>query len=205
MSKRLGNIIVLSAPSGSGKTTVLQRALDAIDEIEFSISYTTRTRRSTEQDGVDYHFITAEDFERKVERGDFLEWAKVHGNFYGTGRADAEAICAEGRDVMLDVDVQGADQVRRAKHDAVSVFMLPPSFEVLEERLRGRRSDDPEHIEVRLEAARKEIDRYREYDYVIINEDIDRSAELLRSIILAERTRPRLIQEVIRPIFDSFR
>jgi guanylate kinase len=205
MSTRIGNIIVLSAPSGSGKTTVVQRVLDSIGEIEFSISYTTRARRSTEQDGVDYHFITAEDFERKVEKGDFLEWAKVHGNFYGTGRAEAEAICAQGRDVMLDVDVQGADQVRRAKHDAVSVFMLPPSFNVLEERLRGRRSDDPEHIEVRLAAARKEIDRCREYDYVIINEDIDRSAELLRSIILAERIRPRLIQELIRPIFETFR
>ena len=205
MSTRLGNIIVLSAPSGSGKTTVVQRVLDSIDEIEFSISYTTRPRRSAEQDGVDYHFITAESFENKVEKGDFLEWAKVHGNFYGTGRAEAEAICAQGRDVMLDVDVQGADQVRRAKHDAVSVFMLPPSFQVLEQRLRGRRSDDPEHIEVRLAAARKEIDRCREYDYVIVNEDIDCSAELLRSIILAERIRPRLIQKVLGPIFESFR
>jgi guanylate kinase len=205
MSTRRGNIVVLSAPSGSGKTTVVQRVLDSLDEIEFSISYTTRPRRSGERDGVDYHFIAAEKFENKIENGDFLEWAKVHGNFYGTGRADAESICDQGRDVILDVDVQGADQVRRGKHDAVTVFMLPPSFQVLEQRLRGRRSDDPEHIEVRLAAARKEIDRYREYDYVIVNEDINRSAELLRSIILAERVRPRLIQEIIRPIFETFR
>lgn len=204
MNVRKGNLIVMSAPSGAGKTTVLQKALSLLDEIDFSVSYTTRVQRLTERDGLDYHFISEESFRKKIEGDEFLEWAEVHGNLYGTGRSDTESICARGRDVLLDVDVQGADQVRKAKPEAVSIFMLPPSFEVLEKRLRGRQQDSPEVIEKRLQTARGEIGRYRDYEYVIINEEVDHSADMLRSIILAERAKPHLMKELIQPVIESF-
>ena len=203
-SVRKGNLLVLSAPSGGGKTTILQKALSLLDEIDFSVSYTTRVQRLTERDGLDYHFVTEEVFREKIEGNQFLEWAEVHGNLYGTGRRETEAICESGRDVLLDVDVQGAAQVREAKPDAVTIFMLPPSFEVLEKRLRGRQQDSPEAIEKRLQAARSEIGRYLDYDYVVINEEMDHAADMLRAIILAERGRPQSMEGLIRPIFESF-
>ena len=203
-SVRKGNLIVLSAPSGAGKTTILQKALSLLDEIEFSVSYTTRVQRLTERDGLDYHFVTEELFRERIAENQFLEWAEVHGNLYGTGRAETESICQSGRDVLLDVDVQGAAQVRKAKPDAISVFMLPPSFEVLEKRLRGRQQDSPEVIEMRLRAARSEIGRYLDYDYVVINEELDHAADMLRAVILAARARPHLMEGLIRPIFESF-
>lgn len=203
-SVRKGNLLVLSAPSGGGKTTILQKALSLLDEIDFSVSYTTRVQRLTERDGLDYHFVTEEVFREKIAENQFLEWAEVHGNLYGTGRTETEAICTSGRDVLLDVDIQGAAQVRKAKPDAVTIFMLPPSFEVLEKRLRGRQQDSPEAIEKRLQAARSEIGRYLDYDYVVINEELDHAADMLRAIILAERGRPHSMEGLIRPIFESF-
>jgi len=196
---------VISAPSGSGKTTLVQKLLTSFDDLRFSVSYTTRAPRGAERDGVDYHFVIREAFQEKIRRGELLEWAEVHGNLYGTSKLETERIRAMGQDLLLDVDVQGADQVRKAEPEAVTMFVMPPSFQVLEERLCGRKQDSPEVIEGRLAGARREIDRYRDYHYVLVNDRIEETAELLKSIVLAERARPHLLEERLRPILESFR
>jgi guanylate kinase len=205
MNNRRGNLVVVSAPSGSGKTTLVKKLLTTMETVVFSVSFTTRPRRDEERDGIDYHFISEDVFLGKVAAKEFLEWAEVHGKLYGSGRAETETIRSSGNDVLLDVDVQGADQVREACPEAITVFVLAPSFEILEERLRSRSSDPPEVIETRLKAAKKEVDHYQDYDYVLINEDIDRSTETLRSIVLAERAKRPLMESRIGPIVESFK
>ena len=205
MTKRRGNLFVISAPSGSGKTTLVRRLLDTLDDVRFSISFTTRPLRGSERDGIDYHFISEADFRAKIEDGEFLEWADVHGNLYGTSKIETEKIRSGGEDILLDVDVQGAAQVRKAQPDAVTLFILPPSFDVLEERLRGRRQDSDEVIEGRLNEARHEVHHYKDYDYVLVNDSVERTGELFKAIVLAERMRPHLLQDRIRPIIDSFK
>lgn len=202
---RRGNLFVISAPSGSGKTTLVRRLLDTLDDVQFSISFTTRSVRGSERDGIDYHFIAAESFRSKIEDGEFLEWAEVHGNLYGTSRIETEKVRAGGEDIVMDVDVQGASQVRKAQPDAVTLFIMPPSFGVLEERLRGRRQDSDEVIEGRLNEARHEIHHYKDYDYVLVNDSVERTSELFKAIVLAERMRPHLLQDRIRPILDTFK
>ena len=202
---RRGNLFVISAPSGSGKTTLVRRLLDTLDDVRFSVSFTTRPVRGSERDGTDYHFVPSDLFRTKIEDGEFLEWAEVHGNYYGTSKIVTEQVRASGEDILLDVDVQGAAQVRKAQPDAITLFVMPPSFEVLEERLRGRRQDSDEVIAGRLEEARHEIHHYKDYDYVLINDSVERTSELLKAIVLAERTRPRLLTERIRPIVESFK
>jgi len=196
---------VISAPSGSGKTTLVRKLIASFSDLRFSVSYTTRAPRGAERDGVDYHFVTRGEFQEKIRSEEFLEWAEVHGNLYGTSKPETERIRAEGQDILLDVDVQGADQVRKAEPEAVTMFVMPPSFEVLEERLRGRKQDSPEVIEGRLAGARREIDRYRDYHYVLVNDGIEETAELLKAIVLAERARPHLLEERLRPILETFR
>lgn len=205
MSGRRGCLFVISAPSGSGKTTLVQKLIRSFSDLRFSVSYTTRGPRGAERDGVDYHFVTRDEFQEKIRKGEFLEWAEVHGNLYGTSKVETERIRTGGQDILLDVDVQGADQVRKAEPEAVTMFVMPPSFQVLEERLRGRKQDSPEVIEGRLAGARREIDRYRDYHYVLVNDGIEETAELLKSIVLAERARPHLLEERLRPILESFR
>lgn len=196
---------MISAPSGSGKTTLVRKLIASFSDLRFSVSYTTRAPRGAERDGVDYHFVTRGEFQEKIRSEEFLEWAEVHGNLYGTSKPETERIRAEGQDILLDVDVQGADQVRKAEPEAVTMFVMPPSFEVLEERLRGRKQDSPEVIEGRLAGARREIDRYRDYHYVLVNDEIEETAELLKAIVLAERARPHLLEERLRPILETFR
>ena len=196
---------MISAPSGSGKTTLVQKLIASFSDLRFSVSYTTRTPRGAERDGVDYHFVTRGEFQEKIRSEELLEWAEVHGNLYGTSKPETERIRAGGQDILLDVDVQGADQVRKAEPEAVTMFVMPPSFEVLEERLRGRKQDSPEVIEDRLAGARREIDRYRDYHYVLVNDGIEETAELLKAIVLAERARPHLLEERLRPILETFR
>lgn len=204
MTTRRGNLFVISAPSGSGKTTLVRRLLDTLDDVQFSISFTTRSVRGSERDSVDYHFISEESFRSKIEEGEFLEWAEVHGNLYGTSKLETEKIRTGGEDIVMDVDVQGATQVRKAQPDAVTLFIMPPSFGVLEDRLRGRRQDSDKVIEGRLDEARHEIHHYKDYDYVLINDSVERTSELLKAIVLAERMRPHLLQDRIRPILDTF-
>ncbi len=205
MTTRRGNLFVISAPSGSGKTTLVRRLLDTLDDVQFSISFTTRSVRGSERDGIDYHFIAEESFRSKIEEGEFLEWAEVHGNLYGTSKLETEKIRAGGEDILMDVDVQGATQVRKAQPDAVTLFIMPPSFAVLEMRLRGRRQDSDKVIEGRLVEARHEIHHYKDYDYVLVNDSVDRTSELFKAIVLAERMRPHLLQDRIRPIVDTFK
>jgi guanylate kinase len=197
--------LVISAPSGSGKTTLVRQLVAEVEGVEFSVSYTTRAARPSEKNGVDYHFVSEEEFRAKAENNEFLEWAQVHEKLYGTGRAETEAVLGRGLDMVLDIDVQGAGQVKQAKPDAVLIFILPPSFEVLEQRLRDRRQDEGADIERRLAVARREVSQYKNYDYAVVNDEIDRSAGLLRSIVLAERARRERMERIVGPILDSFK
>jgi len=182
-----GLLFIISSPSGGGKKSLVRPLLDAEPEVRLSVSHTTRAARPGEVDGRDYHFVTPPVFERMLEAGEFLESAVIYGNRYGTSQKWIERERAEGHDVLLEIDWQGAQQVRRLTRQVVSIFILPPSPEVLESRLRGRGQDSEEIVTRRLAAARHEIAHVSEYEYVIINEDFNRAAQDLRSIIRAER------------------
>jgi guanylate kinase len=197
-------VVVVSAPSGAGKSTVLSRVLDDMPGLRFSVSHTTRSPRPGERDGVEYHFVDRPAFEALRDGGRLLEWAQVHGNLYGTATAELERARAEGLDLLLDVDVQGAAQVREKMPDAVTVFVLPPSYEVLERRLRGRDQDDELTIRRRLAAAGREIDAFVSYDYVIVNDDLDACVGALESIVRAARCRTSHTAERARAIEQTF-
>ena len=182
-----GILFIISSPSGGGKTSLVRALLEAEPEVRLSVSYTTRAARAGEADGHDYHFVTPPEFERMLEAGQFLESAVIYGNRYGTSQKWIERERAEGRDVLLEIDWQGAQQVRRLLRQVVTIFILPPSPEVLESRLRGRGQDSEEIVARRLAAAREEIAHVGEYDYVIINDDFNRAAQDLRSIVRAEQ------------------
>jgi guanylate kinase len=186
---RQGSIIVVSAPSGSGKSTLIRQLLARVPDLTFSVSYTTRPPRPGERNGRDYFFVSHDRFELLIARGEFIEWAKVHGNYYGTARKQILAARNAGRDILLDIDVQGHRQVRRQLPKAVSIFILPPSFQELERRLRRRHSDSPEAIQRRLSTARKEITHWPEYDYLVVNSHLHESARALRDVVLAARLR----------------
>jgi len=198
-------VIVVSAPSGAGKTTVLARVLRDLGGIRFSVSHTTRPPRGAERDGVEYHFVDRKAFERLRDDGALLEWAEVHGNLYGTAVAEIERASAAGVDILLDLDVQGAAQVRQRVKDAVTVFILPPSYDVLEARLRGRGQDDEAAIRRRLAVAGREIDAFEQYDYAIVNEDLDASVEELKSIVRAARCRVAVMGDRARAIERTFK
>ncbi|RME40477.1 MAG: guanylate kinase [Deltaproteobacteria bacterium] len=187
--KRRGFLLVVSAPSGAGKTTLCRYLIDIFPEIRQSISFTTRAARSGEVDGRDYHFISSDRFQEMIDAGDFAEWAVVHGNRYGTSRHVLEESLQAGEDILLDIDCQGAAQLKKTLESAVFVFILPPSMQVLEQRLRGRGTDSEEVIQRRLANARKEIAEAHWYDYLVINEDLELAAEQLKSIVIAERCR----------------
>lgn len=182
-------LVVVSAPSGTGKTSLCEWVVAAVPNLVHSVSHTTRTPRPHEVNGRDYHFVDEPTFRSMVERGEFAEWAQVHGHFYGTSRAVLEAYSAAGQDAILDIDTQGAEILRRSHPAGVFVFIVPPSWDVLERRLRQRHSDADAEIRRRLVRAREEVRHYAEYQYVIVNDDFDRAAEELKAIILAERRR----------------
>jgi guanylate kinase len=201
---RRGLLFVVSAPSGTGKTTVAERLVQVVPALSLSRSYTSRSIRAGEVEGIDYNFITPARFEEMIAAGAFLEYADVFGNFYGTCADDAEAFLAAGRDLVLVIDVQGARKVRLRCTGTVAIFVLPPSFPVLEQRLRGRSSDSEEAMQRRLQTARDEIAAFTEYDYVVVNDELEACVDRLRSIVLAERARLRSMREVAEDIVKTF-
>lgn len=182
-------ILVISGPSGVGKSTIVSRLLEERDDIRRSVSLTTRERREGERDGRDYSFVSREEFLRRRDAGEFLEWAEVHGYYYGTPAAPVEKQLAEGVNVLLEIDVQGGETVKEKRPRAVLVFLLPPDFEELKTRLAGRKTDEKEVVRRRLENAREEMARHSKYDYVVINDDIGRCAADVLSIFQAESLR----------------
>ena len=203
-SEGRGLLFIVSAPSGTGKTTVVRRLVETTPGIRISRSYTARAPRPGERDGFDYHFVTAGRFEAMRDAGEFLEWAEVFGQLYGTRASDTEAVLASGEDLVLVIDVQGARKVRQRGVPSTGIFLLPPSFAALEDRLR-RRSQDPEvEIKRRLEVARQEVSAYPDYDYLVINEQVDASVDRLRAIVFAERARLRSMRPMAEAILAEF-
>ena len=187
-----GILYIISAPSGSGKSTLVRELKSIVPKLEFSISYTTRPPRGSEQNGVEYFFVPRAEFERMIAESQFLEHAEVFGHYYGTARRFLEEAKAKGRDLLLDIDVQGAEQVRKKVPDAVSIFVMPPNRDTLERRLRRRSQTekmDPKVIERRLENAEKEIENYNKYGYILVNKILERAVDELKAIVLSERTR----------------
>jgi guanylate kinase len=201
-----GLLFVVSAPSGTGKTTLVEQLVRVLPGLRMSRSYTSRVARPGECDGVDYNFISRSRFQDMVAHGDFLEWADVFGNLYGTSRGDTEELVRSGEDVVLVIDVQGARQVRRlAGLPTISVFVLPPSFDVLEQRLRGRCQDVEEAISRRLATARQEVAAFSEYDYVVVNDEVGSCVDRLRSIVVAERARLAVMRAAAERVVETFK
>lgn len=189
MTKAVGNIYIVVAPSGAGKTSLVAALLQAEPTVELSVSYTTRPARTGEVDGQHYHFVEHAEFQAMIEGQDFLEYAEVYGNFYGTSVRWLQSRLEQGRDILLEIDWQGAEQVRKVFPEAIGIFILPPSIEELERRLRGRGTDSEEVILRRLASARSEIDKVAEYDYIVVNDDFERAKGDLVSIFRARRLR----------------
>lgn len=199
-----GILFVISSPSGGGKGTLIRRLLDTVPGVSYSVSWTTRAARPKEVDGLNYHFVSEEEFGRMRASGGFLEWAVVHGHLYGTARSVVEQELNEGHDIVLEIDVQGAEAVRAAFDSVVSIFILPPSFEVLRARLSARMTERQEEFELRLSNARGEVEQYRHFDYVVLNDEVERAAAQLSGIVLAERARRERQEWVARRVLASF-
>jgi len=199
-----GILVVVSSPSGGGKGTLIRRALNLVPDLGYSVSFTTRAPREGEIDGREYFFVSMETFAAMIEAGEFLEWAIVHGNYYGTARNQVLRDISSGRDIILEIDVQGAQAVREAALEAVAIFILPPSFEVLKTRLLGRGSEIPDDFALRLRNARDEVRHFIEFDYVIINDVADRAAGELAAIVIAERTRTRRQRVWAEKVIETF-
>lgn len=202
-------VFIISAPSGSGKSTLVDQLVRRVPNLRFSVSYTTRPRRGQERDGEHYFFISREEFEQRIQAGEFLEHAEVFGNYYGTHVGEPERAAQQGMDLVLDIDVQGARQLRKKLKSRipapVSIFILAPSRQILEERLRARSQDSELVIRRRLQEAAEEIRNYSEYDYVLVNREVDASVDTLVSIVKAARARRDRMEDDIRPILETFK
>jgi guanylate kinase len=202
--RRRGLLFIVSAPSGAGKTTIVEQLVEQMPQLRMSRSYTSRPARPGEADGVDYNFVTRVRFEEMVAAGEFLEWADVFGNLYGTCAADTEQMLAGGDDVVLVIDVQGARQVRSRQSGAICVFVMPPSYAELEQRLRGRSKDSEAAIHRRLTVAKDEVASFSEYDYILVNDELASAVDRLRSIVIAERARRARMCPVAEQIVRTF-
>jgi guanylate kinase len=200
-----GLLFIVSAPSGTGKTTLVEKLVQVLPNLRMSRSYTSRQARPGERDGVDYNFITPDEFQRRINAAEFLEWADVFGNYYGTSMADVARMLDAGQDVVLVIDVQGARQVKARGVDHTAIFVMPPSFAVLEQRLRGRSKDTEEQMQRRLDTARSEVSSYVDYDYVVVNDELDPTVVRLQEIIAAERSRAHRMKPVAEGIIKTFR
>lgn len=199
-----GLLFIVSAPSGAGKTTVVERLVERTPQLSMSRSYTSRVARPGESDGVDYNFVSRDRFQAMIAAGDFLEWAEVFGNLYGTSSADTERLLAKGEDVVLVIDVQGARQLRGRGVVATTVFVMPPSAIVLEQRLRGRSSNSEDDIQRRLQVARQEVASFSEYDFIVVNDQLDAAVERLQSVVFAERSRLNGMRATAESIVRTF-
>ena len=205
MTSHSPTVFIISAPSGSGKSTLTRELLKVVPCLRFSISYTTRPPRGQERDGEYYFFVTREGFEQRLARGEFLEHAEVFENYYGTHASELDRAASEGVDLVLDIDVQGARQLKGRIPAAVSIFILAPSREILEQRLRDRSQDSDKVMERRLRDAAEEIRNYSLYDYVLVNREVAASVDILASIVKATRSRRDRMEQQIRPILESFK
>ena len=199
-----GLLFIVSAPSGAGKTTLVERLVEQLPRLRMSRSYTSRAARQGETDGVDYNFVTRDQFESMAAAGEFIEWADVFGNLYGTRASDTEALLAAGDDVVLVIDVQGARKVRARGLKTCAVFVMPPSFAVLEQRLRGRSKDSEAAIQRRLQVARDEVAAFTEYDFVVVNDEVAAAVDRLRGIVVGERARLQRMQREAETIVRTF-
>ena len=199
-----GNLIIISSPSGGGKGTLIKEVLKIVPNIGYSVSFTTREMRVGEQNGLDYFFVTRAEFESLIVSGEFLEYAEVHGNFYGTSMNQVRNKIDSGQDVILEIDVQGAEIARRLMPEAVNIFILPPSFEVLRNRLKARATEKLKDLDLRLRNSFAEVRRVKEFDYVVINDDVSEATADLQTIILAERLKRIRQTEAIQSILSSF-
>lgn len=197
-------VFIISAPSGSGKSTLTRQLIDRVPKLRFSVSYTTRAPRGQERDGQEYFFISRDEFEERLLKGEFLEHAEVFGHYYGTHTNELDRAAAEGVDLVLDIDVQGARQLKGKIPAAVSIFILAPSRQILEQRLRTRSQDSDDVIARRLREAAEEIRNYKVYDYVLVNREVESSVDTLVSIVKATRSRRDRMEEQIRPILETF-
>jgi guanylate kinase len=196
-------IYVISGPSGCGKSTLIQRVLRRLENVQFSVSHTTRKKRESEKEGKDYYFVSREEFERMAKQGKFVEWAMVHGNYYGTSKKEVEAKGAKG-DLLLDIDVQGAQQMKTKLKRFAFIFILPPSFQELKRRLELRGLESPDSIRKRLEVARREIRSYSQFDYLIVNDQLEKAVREVESILISSRCRLDSRKREIRSILQSF-
>ncbi|HEX8247526.1 MAG TPA: guanylate kinase [Pyrinomonadaceae bacterium] len=199
-----GNLFIITSPSGGGKGTLIREVLRSVPKVGYSVSFTTRRQRAGEEHGKHYYFVSREEFEKKVTEGDFLEWANVHGNLYGTSKAQVESELNLGRDIILEIDVQGAEIVKNLVPEAIGVFILPPSFEVLRERLTARQTESPADLQIRLRNSKREVGRWQDFDYVIINDEVNRASTDLQSVFLAERLKRGRQSENIEKIIKTF-
>jgi guanylate kinase len=199
-----GMLVVISSPSGGGKGTLIQRVLNSLGNLAYSVSYTTRAPRLGETNGREYFFVSTLEFEGMVARGDFLEWANVHGHLYGTNRGQVERERAAGHDIVLEIDVQGAASIRKMIDDAVTIFILPPSFEVLRQRLIARGTDSPADLERRLKGAPAEVEQYKDFPYVILNDEVECATNELAAIITAERQRRERQEPRLKKVLADF-
>ncbi len=201
---RTGSLFIVSGPSGAGKSALAACVMQMVPNLRFSVSYTTRAPRGSERNGVEYHFVSRAVFDALIREGELLEWAEVYGNFYGTSKRSIDELLRQGEDVLLDIDVQGARNIRRLRPEAVSVFILPPSYEVLRQRLESRKLDKDYVIAQRLKIACEEISFYKDYDYLIINDDLGKSTGELRAIIEASRARMGIRVEAAKSVLSTF-
>ena len=203
-SEGRGILFVVSSPSGGGKGTLIRRVLNKVKSLSYSVSFTTRAPRAGEADGREYFFVTLEKFKQMIGANEFLEWAHVHGKLYGTAREQVVRELSQGRDIILEVDVQGAASIRELMADSVSIFILPPSFEVLKHRLEARGTDSPEELDLRLRTAPMELKDHASFQYVIINDDVEAAADEMTAIVQAERARLSRREPQVRRVVEAF-
>ncbi len=199
-----GNLFIITSPSGGGKGTLIKRVLPTIENLSYSVSFTTRKQRQGEIDGRDYFFIDVDEFRELIENNEFLEYAEVHKNFYGTSKKQVEKETNEGNDIILEIDVQGAEAVQKKLSNSVGIFILPPSYKILAERLIERNTESRENLTIRLNNAKEEVKRYSEFDFIVVNDELEKATEELRAIILAERLKTNRQIYRIQDILNTF-